>query len=89
MSHLTKIQTYLWTWNSHIEILLVKTWDACILTSLSYSDMFHTWEDFSLDLILKNPKQCLRDYTTMPRSNFSNAGSIILKVHVYLFTLLG
>lgn len=34
MSYLTKIQTHLWTWNSHIEIL-VKTWDACILTKLS------------------------------------------------------
>lgn len=35
MSYLTKMQTYLWIWNSHIEILLVKTWDACILTKLS------------------------------------------------------
>lgn len=37
----------------------------------------------------ENPKQCLCDYTTMPRSTVSNAGSITLKVHVYLFTLLG
>lgn len=50
---------------------------------VSYVGGFLSWSDF------ENPKQCLCDYTTMPRNNFSNAGSIILKVHVYLFTLFG
>lgn len=44
---------------------------------------------FLSQLDFENPKQCLRDSTTMPRSHFSDAGSILLKVHVYHFTLLG